>query len=146
MFSGPSKFPLLPQLLQKMTLDLKVVKSDSKIIILHCYSKSVTHSVALIYSRIRESQIEVMGWFFSTLYLYEREILRRIVNLIFHLNLERIIGGWGHVLVLFFVCENLFRKKKKKSFEKKDKKICKSSVANKLSRIWNPFRIVKSLF
>ena len=42
---GLSKFPLLPQLPQKMMLVSKVVKSDSKIIItIRLESKSVTHS------------------------------------------------------------------------------------------------------
>ena len=40
-----SQFWLLPKLPQKMTLTLKVVKSDSKIIISLYQSKSVTHFV-----------------------------------------------------------------------------------------------------
>ena len=44
---GSSQFTLLPQLPQKMTLNLKVVKFDSKVVILLCKSKSVTHSVVL---------------------------------------------------------------------------------------------------
>jgi len=40
-----SQFSLLPQLPQKMTLNLKMVKFNSKIIILLPKSKSVTHSV-----------------------------------------------------------------------------------------------------
>jgi len=38
-----SQISLLPQLPQKTTLNLKVVKLDSKIIISLCWSKSVTH-------------------------------------------------------------------------------------------------------
>ena len=39
--SGSSQFLLLPQLPQKMILPSKKGKGGSKIIILHCYSKSV---------------------------------------------------------------------------------------------------------
>jgi len=42
---GSSRFLILTQLPLKMTLDLKVVKINSKIIILLHKSKSVTHSV-----------------------------------------------------------------------------------------------------
>ena len=45
---GSSLFSPLPQLPQKMMLDSKVVIRDSKIIILLCGSKSVTHSVFFI--------------------------------------------------------------------------------------------------
>jgi len=47
---GSSKFTHLPQLPLKTMLDLKVVKIDSKIIILLHLSESVTHSVP-IYKR-----------------------------------------------------------------------------------------------
>ena len=43
---GSSQFFLLPKLAQKNILALKVVKSDSKIVILLHKSKSVTHSVS----------------------------------------------------------------------------------------------------
>ena len=42
---GSSQFLLLPKLPHKMTLASKVVKIDSKIVILLCLSKSATHSV-----------------------------------------------------------------------------------------------------
>ena len=42
---GLNQFTLLPQLAPKMMLNLNVVKIDTKIIILICKSKSVTHSV-----------------------------------------------------------------------------------------------------
>ena len=43
---GSCQFLLLPQLPQKMILNSKVVKKDSKIIISLCWSKSVTHFVS----------------------------------------------------------------------------------------------------
>ena len=46
---GLSQYSILPQLPQKMTLASKVVKSDSKIIILPRWVKSVTHSVEFTY-------------------------------------------------------------------------------------------------
>jgi len=42
-----SQFLLLPQLPQKMTLASKLVKNDSKIVILLPLAKSVTHSVEI---------------------------------------------------------------------------------------------------
>jgi len=45
---GSSHCSQLPQLLQKTTLDSKVVKFGSKIIILFCKSKSMTHSVSML--------------------------------------------------------------------------------------------------
>ncbi len=44
---GQSQFSLLPQMPQKIMLNLKMVKFDSKIIISLCKSKSVTHSVPI---------------------------------------------------------------------------------------------------
>jgi len=45
LLSGSSQFTLLPQLPQKMTLNLKVANTNLKAIILLHYSKTVSHSV-----------------------------------------------------------------------------------------------------
>ena len=55
---GSSQFSLLPQLPHITTLALKVVKNDSKIVILILKSKSVTHS--------EDTFIEVHMSFFKT--------------------------------------------------------------------------------
>ena len=46
---GLSQYSILPQPPQKMTLASKVVKSDSKIIMLPRWVKSVTHSLEFTY-------------------------------------------------------------------------------------------------
>ena len=54
---GSSQFSILSQLPSKMLLDSKVVKINPKIIILLCWSKSVTHSVAFSIRSDTELQI-----------------------------------------------------------------------------------------
>ena len=49
---GSSQFSILPKLPQKMVLDSKVVKIDSKIIISSLKSKSLTHSVELLFASV----------------------------------------------------------------------------------------------